>query len=432
MKRLRILLLFFLAFAAHADPIPLDRVVAVVNDDIITLRDLQEQTGIVIAKLKQQGKTLPDENTLRRKVLEQLIFEKLQLQRAKDAGVVISEDMIDKAIESVAQRNKISVDQMFEKLHEEGVDEKAFRQTLKDQLAVQAILEKEVKSKVTVNDVEVDAMLERLGQKGQANRSYKLSHILISTPDDASQDDIKAAIKRGKDLVARIRSGELSFAQAAVQYSDAQDAMDGGDLGWRTQDQLPEIFSEALEKMSKGDISPILRSPNGVHILYLEDIKGAGGKQQMAVQTHARHILIRATTPVEIRDATERLAKVREEILAGKKDFAEMAEKYSEDPGSAAKGGDLGWMNKGDTVPAFEQAMDKLRPGEISQPVVSPFGVHLIQLIDRREVDVSDKLTREKVRQQIIARKSEERYEQWLRELKAKAYIDYRVPLDEL
>jgi len=431
MTFLRALLLFFLIAAAHAESIPLDRVIAVVNDDIITMRELEEQTSIAKARMKHQGTALPDENTLRRKVLDKLIYEKLQVQRAKEAGVVISEDMIDRAIESVASRNNLTVDQVLDKLRDEGVSEKVFRQSLKDQLAVQAILDKEVKSRITVNDVEIDAVLERMGQGGQGNRSYKLSHILISTPDNASQQDIRNAMARGKEVVAKIRSGEMSFDEAALQYSDSQDAMNGGDLGWRTPDQLPAIFSEALEKMSRGELSPVLRSPNGVHILYLEDVKGGDTEQQLVTQTHARHILIRATTPVEIRDATKSLSRIRDEILAGK-DFAEMAERYSEDPGSAAKGGDLGWLNRGDTVPAFEQALDKLAPGELSQPVVSQFGVHLIQLIDRREVDVSDKLRREKVRQQIAARKGEERYGQWLRELKANAYIDYRTPPEEL
>jgi peptidyl-prolyl cis-trans isomerase SurA len=431
MTTLRALLLFVFSSIAYAESIPLDRVLVVVNDDIVTMRELEEQTSITRARLKQQGTPLPDENTLRQKVLEKLIFEKLQIQSARDAGVVISEDMIDQALANVAQRNRLSIDEVLDKLKDEGVSEKVFRQSLKDQLAVQAIIDKEVKGKVTVNDSEVDAMLERLGQSGQQERLYDLSHILIATPDNASQDEIRSAISRGEEVVSKIRSGAMSFADAAVHFSDAQDAIDGGELGWRSPDQLPTIFTEALEAMSKGDISPILRSPNGIHILMLNDVKGAEGEKQIAVQNNARHILIRATTPAEIRTATARIEELREEVTAGE-DFAGLAEKYSEDPGSAAKGGALGWLSNGETVPAFEQAMDSLQPGELSGPIVSPYGVHLIQLIDRREVDVSDKLRREQARTQIANRKSEERYEQWLRELKAKAYIDYRVPPEEL
>jgi peptidyl-prolyl cis-trans isomerase SurA len=431
MTGLRSLILFIVVLAAHAETIPLDRVLAVVNDDIITMRELEEQAAITRSRMNQQGTPIPDENILLQKVLEKLVYEKLQVQSAKDAGVVISEDMINQALNNVAQRNNLSIDQVLDKLKDEGVTEKVFRQNLKDQLAVQAIVDRDVKGRVSVSDSEVDAMLERLGQSGQSNRTYGLSHILITTPDDASQDDIRAAIASAEALVKDIRSGELTFSEAAVRHSDAQDGIDGGALGWKTPDQLPAIFSEALASMAKGDISPVLRSPNGIHILFLQDIKGSGGQQQMVTQTSARHILISATTPVEIRDAQARLAEMRAEILAGK-DFAELALNNSEDPGSAVKGGELGWMNKGETVPAFEQAMDRLEPGELSEPVVSQFGVHLIQLNERREVDVSDKLRREKVRSQIANRKSEERFEQWLRELKAKAYIDYRIPLDEL
>ncbi len=427
----RTLLLLIFVLPGYAQNIPLDRVLAVVNDDIITMQELEEQAGIAKARMKQQGTPLPDENLLRQKVLEKLIFEKLQIQSAKDAGVIISEDMIDQALTSVAQRNNLSIDQILAKLKDEGVNETVFRQSLKDQLAVQAIIDREVKGRISVTDSEVDAMLERMQQAGSGNRSYNLSHILITTPDDASQEDILAAIQRAEELLGRIRSGELSFKEAAVSYSDAQDGIDGGGLGWRTPDQLPAIFTDALKSMQKGDVSPILRSPNGIHILALNEVKGADVDRQMAMQTSARHILISAETPVDIRAAEERLAQMREEILAGG-DFAELALKYSEDPGSAAKGGELGWMNKGETVPAFEQAMDNLEPGELSQPVVSQFGVHLIQVNERREVDVSDKLRREKVRTQIANRKSEERYEQWLRELKAGAYINYRIPLEEL
>ena len=428
---IRVLFILFFVAAAYAESIPLDRVLAVVNDDIITMQELKEQVGVTRARMRQQGTPMPDENLLQQKVLEKLVFEKLQVQSAKEAGVVISEDMIDQALNNVAQRNNLSIDQVLGKLKDEGVNEKVFRQNLKDQLAVQAIIDRDVKGKISVSDSEVDAMLERLGQTGQSDRTYKLSHILISTPDDATQDDIRAAIARAEALLIQIRTGDLSFGEAAVRYSDAQDGIDGGGLGWKTPDQLPAIFTEALGPMEKGDISPILRSPNGIHILFLEDIKGADVDMHMAIQTSARHILIMAKTPVEVRAAQERLVEMRTEILAGK-DFAELALANSEDPGSAAKGGELGWMNKGETVPAFEQTMDRLEPGELSQPVVSQFGVHLIQLNERREIDVSDKLRREKVRTQIANRKSEERYEQWLRELKAKAYIDYRIPLEEL
>ena len=431
MSLLRTLLLFFFILPVQAQNIPLDRVLAVVNDDIITMQELEEQAGIAKAQLKQQGTPVPDDNTLRQKVLEKLVFEKLQVQAAKDAGVIISEEMIDQALGNVAQRNRLTVEQVLAKVRQEGVNETVFRQSLKDQLAVQSIIDREVKGRVSVTEGEVDAMLDRMQQSGNSNRSYNLSHILITTSDDASQDEILAAIAKAEEVAARIRSGELSFEGAAVNYSDAQDGIDGGGLGWRTPDQLPALFTEALETMQKGDVSPILRSPNGVHILKLNDIKGADVETQMASQTSARHILISAETPVDVRAAQERMAQLREDILAGA-DFAELALQNSEDPGSAAKGGELGWLNKGETVPAFEQAMDALEPGELSEPVVSQFGVHLIQVNERREVDVSDKLRRDKVRTQIANRKSEERYEQWLRELKARAYINYRIPLDEL
>jgi len=424
------LCLFLFLAPAQAAPVPLDRILAVVNDDIITLQELEEQSALTKARIRQEGGQLPEERLLRQKVLERMVYERLQVQRAAELGVVVSEEMIDRALQNVAAQNRMTVPEVLASLGDEGVSEELFRQRLKDQIAVQQVIEREIKSRVSVTDAEVDAVLDTIGQSSVGNAAYDLSHILIPIPDSATAADAEATLARASTLVNQIRQGQVGFAEASARYSRAPNALEGGRLGWKTADQLPTLFIEALRGMQPGQLSEPLRSPNGIHIILLHEVRG--GDRQLARQTHARHILIRATTNPDIRAAQAKLQRLREQLLAGELDFAVVAREMSEDPGSAIRGGDLGWIDPGQTVPEFEQVMDSLAPGEISQPLVSPFGVHIIQLIERRDVDVSDAKRREEVRSQIAARKVEEQFDLWLRDLKAKAYIDYRIPLDEL
>jgi peptidyl-prolyl cis-trans isomerase SurA len=313
-------------------------------------------------------------------------------------------------------------------LEQDGISQEEFTESLKNQLLVQRVIERDVKQSISVLDSEVDGVLRNVNSE-QPDRIYNLSNIQLAVSEDATPAELEKVTSRAQQLRQDIIQGKISFIVAAQKYSEAGNAADGGELGWKKADQLPALFADALKDMQEGSISAPLVSPAGIHLLKLNELKGS--KQLLVEQTRARHILLRATTKVDIDHAVSQLQKTRQEILEGA-DFAVIATDISQDPGSAVKGGELGWLSKGETVPAFEQAMDALQVGEISQPVVSQFGVHLIQLQERRKIDVSEQKRRQAVRQEIGKRKVAEKYDQFLKQLKSRAYIDYRVPLDEI
>lgn len=418
----------WLAIALPVQAQMLDRVLVVVNDDIITLGEFEKALTEMRSKLAQAGQAAPSERELREKVIEQMVFEKLLQLHAGDTGINVSEAMLDEATKNLARQNNLSEEQLLRQLKEDDISAEEFRKNLKNQLLIQRVIDRDVKRQISVLDSEVDAILGNLSQ-GQANRSYNISHIQLAINDETSADEIEKVTKRGEDLRRQILAGEISFEDAAIRYSRAGTAEDGGKLGWKTKAQLPALFAEALSNMKVGDISAPLVSPGGIHLLKLNELKGA--QQKLLSQTRARHILLKAKNKVDIQHAQGELSKIRERILGGE-DFAVLATEISQDPGSAIKGGDLGWLNKGDTVPGFEKAMDAMQIGEISQPVVSQFGVHLIQVQERRQQDVSEQNQRDMIREQIGRRKIAEKYEQFLKQLKSKAFIDYRTPIDEI
>lgn len=411
-----------------AQAMMLDRVLVVVNDDIITLGEFEAALNGMRTKLAAVGEQVPPEDILKEKVLEQLVYEKLLQLHAVETGINVTDDMLNQAMESLAEQNKMSVQEVLAQLKMDGISEEEFKENLKKQLLVQRVIERDVKQSISVLDSEVDGVLQNISQD-QPDRIYNISNIQLPVKEDASSAELEKARQRGQELRQRILQGEISFSEAAIRYSQAGNAGDGGELGWKKADQLPEIFTGALKNMNEGDISQPLVSPGGVHLLKLNEIKG--NKRLLVGQARVRHILLRATDKIDIDHAILELQQIRQEILAGE-DFAGIAMDISQDPASAVKGGELGWLNKGDTVPAFEKAMDELQPGEISQPVVSQFGVHLIQLEERRSIDVSEKNRRDAIRQEIGKRKAAEKYDQFLKQLKSGAYIDYRIPLNEI
>ncbi|HEC26407.1 MAG TPA: hypothetical protein ENI67_03260 [Gammaproteobacteria bacterium] len=406
----------------------LDRVLVVVDDDIITLGEFEAALDSMHNKLTATGKKIPPEKILKEKVLEQLVLEKILQLHAKNTGINVTDEMLKQAMERLAKQNNLTVPQILQKLKEDGVSEETFKKDLKRQLLVQRVIERDVKRRVSVLESEIDGILKN-AVKGQPDRLYKLSHILLPLNEEATPAELEKGLERGINLRRRILGGKISFEAAAKKYSGATDSESGGDLGWKTKDQLPALFADALEGMQEGDISEPLVSPSGVHLLRLNQLKGS--KQQLVKQTRARHILFKATNKVDIEHAKSEMLKIRKRILAGE-DFGKLATEVSQDSGSAIKGGELGWLNEGDTVPAFEQALDALQVGEISQPIVSPFGVHLIQLEERRMLDVSEQKRRDAIRQQIGKRKVAEKYDRFLKQLKSGAFIEYRVPVDEL
>ena len=415
--------------AIDAQAMMLDRVLVVVNDDIITYGEFNSALKGMRKKLAAVDEPLPPENILKEKVLEQLVYEKLLQLHAVATGINITEDMLNIAMENLAKQNNLTVPQILDQLKREGLSEDQFRNDLKEQLLVQRVIDRDVKGSIAVLDSEVDGVLRNVS-KAQPDRVYDISNIQLPLSEEPTPAQLEKGSQDANKLRQRIVSGEMSFEAAARSYSLAGNAEDGGALGWKSAEQLPALFADALNDMNEGDISQPLVSPGGIHILKLNKLKGS--KKKLVEQLKARHILLKATSKIDVEHAVSEMNKIREKIVADGEDFAVLAVELSQDTGSAIKGGELGWMSKGETVPAFEKAMNALKPGEISQSVVSQFGVHLIQLQDRREVDMSEQKRRDSIRQQIGKRKVAEKYDQFLKQLKLKAYIDYRTPIDEI
>jgi len=409
------------ASTVAADPI--DRILIVVNDEIITAREVDSRVSAVRARLTAQKVSLPPDDILRRQVMERMVDERLQQQVARQLGFMVNDERLDRAIEQVAEQNHKSPQDLRRESEKEPGGYRAFREELRGQLLVQQLIEREVNNRVNVSETEVENFVAaQAGRDGGVE--YNISHILLGLPESASPEVIARAKQRADGLLSELRKG-ADFGQLAVANSQGQKALEGGGLGWKQAGQLPDLFVNALRTLKPGTVSDVLRSPSGFHILRLNDRRG-GGEAMKVTQTRARHILVKTGELVSPGEARRRIEQLRERILNGA-DFAETARANSEDIGSAANGGDLGWMNPGQTVPEFEKAMDALKPGELSAPVKSPFGVHLIQVQERRERDVSEEREAATARNQLHARKADERYEQWLRQLRDEAFVEYRL-----
>ena len=409
------------AGAEAADPI--DRILIVVNDEIITAREVDTRVAVVRTRLASQKVNLPPDDILRRQVMERMVAERLQQQAARQLGFTVSDERLDQAIRRVAEQNRKSPEDLRRESEKEPGGYRAFREELRGQLLVQQLVEREVNNRVFVSEAEVENFLAaRAGRDGGVE--YNISHILLGLPESASPEVIARARQRAEGLHAELRKG-ADFGQLAVANSQGQNALEGGGLGWKQSGQLPDLFVNALRTLKPGTVSEVLRSPSGFHILRLNDRRG-GAEALRVTQTRVRHILIKTGELVSPSEAQRRIEQLRERIVNGV-DFAETARAHSEDVGSAANGGDLGWMNPGQTVPEFEKAMNALKPGELSAPVKSPFGVHLIQVQERRERDVSQEREAATARNQLHARKADERYEQWLRQLRDEAFVEYRL-----
>lgn len=400
----------------------IDRIVVVVNDDVITESELNQRLRETRKQLELEKISAPPDAALRKQLLERMVLEHLQLQLAAQSGIRISESDVDRAFETVAQRNKLGAEEFRKALAQRGMDVTAYRNTLRDQLTIQQLLEREINNRVSVTDNEVENFLENPQSRADMDVSYQLSHILIGIPEAASPEAIQAARKRAED-VHRQLAGGANFEQTAVSQSQGADALKGGNLGWKKAGELPELFLTALKNMSVDGVSEILRSPNGFHILKLNDKRG-DSQAEAVTQTHVRHILLRPSEILSLEEARHKLLGLRERIENGD-DFAALARAHSDDTGSAANGGDLGWANPGQMVPEFEKAMNALKPNQLSQPVQTPFGLHLIQVLGRRSHDVTQEREFAAARQQIHARKADERYEQWARQLRNEAFVEY-------
>jgi peptidyl-prolyl cis-trans isomerase SurA len=413
--------------AAAAEPraIAVDRILAVVNDEVITSLELRQRVEQAIRQLERQGTQLPPREVLERQLLERLVLERAQLQLARETGLRVDDATLERAIARIAENNRLSAAELRNALERDGIPWERFRTEISTEILLTRLREREVDSRVVVTDAEIDNFLAN-NPEALSGEEFLVAHILLRAPEGAGPEQLNALVARAEEVAAKVRAGE-DFGRLAASYSDAPDAMSGGELGWRGRDRLPALFGDAVGSLQPGGVSPILRSSAGLHILKLIDRRGGAAGSPLALeQTRARHILLRTSEILSDSEAESRLLALRERIVQGGADFADLARANSADL-SSAKGGDLGWISPGDTVPEFERAMAALAPGEVSPPVRSPFGWHLIQVQERRMQDVSDERRRTQARNALRERKANEAFEDWLRQLRDRTYVEYRL-----
>ncbi len=405
-----------------------DHIVAVVNAEPVTNNEVRARMARVLRQIQQSGAAQPPLDLLAAEVMEQLISEKAQMQLAKEGGIAVDELAVDQAAQNIARRNEVSMDEMQRRLAADGISYEQFRQELRRQLTLQRLREREVDARVRVSEPEIDQFLrEQSPQGGElAGIEMNIAQVLVVLPEGASDAQVSAAQARAQGVADKAHAGS-DFAALAREFSDAPGAAaTGGQMGLRPADRYPELFVQAVGSLPVGGVAGPVRSGAGFHVLKLVE-KSRGGLPATVVQSRARHILLRTGPQLSEAAAAERLADYRRRILAGQADFAQLAREHSQD-GSAKQGGDLGWTNPGTFVPEFSEAMDALKPGELSQPLVSRFGVHLIQLQERREQRLSQREQREVARQAVRMKKTEDAYGTWAQEVRGRAYVEYRDP----
>ena len=401
----------------------IDRIIAVVDREVITRSELQNRIKSVLQQLEKQGIALPPQEVLEKQVLERLIGDRLQLQLAAQTGLRVDDAQLDKTIERIAEQNKLSMTEFRLALEKDGLSFRKFREDIRSEIILARLREREVDNRINVTDGEIENFMTSQAARNEAPDEFEIAHILVRAPEEGTPEELQKLRNKAELALKKLQAG-TDFAQISASYSDTPNALEGGQLGWKTATQVPALFLDTLKSMKPGELSPILRSPNGFHILKL--INRRGGSSPLVIQqTHTRHILIKTSEIVSDADAKHRLDDLKERLDNGG-NFDELARQYSED-GTASKGGDLGWVNPGDTVPEFEKVMLQLKVGEVSEPTHSPFGWHIIQVTERRTQDMARDSARLKARQEIKARKSDEAYQDWLRELRDRAYVEYRL-----
>ncbi len=403
--------------------VTLDRVIAVVNDEAITRTELESQKRAVAANMQRQGLQVPNNDTLERQVLERFINEKAELQFARESGIRTEDSAVDAAISQLATDNKMTDAQFRSALQKDGLSVIKFREEVRNDITLKRLREREVEQRVVVTEGEVDAYLTNQKAQGLDKEEYNISHVLVLVPEQSNPAQIAEREGRAKQALADLDNGR-TFGQIAAIYSDSSDAATGGVIGWRNGDRLPTVFAESLKTMTSGQVSKVLKSPNGFHIVRLNDKRG-GVVKTVVDQSKVRHILIRVNEFLSEADAKVKLERLGDRISRGEP-FAEVAKSGSEDA-SNGRGGDLGWLSPGDTVAQFEGAMKALKIGEISQPVRTQFGWHLIEVVERRKHDITDEKSRGSARAALRERKAEESYQDWLRQLRDRAYVELKT-----
>ncbi len=416
------------AAATAVAPQPVDRIVAVVNSEAITASELALRMKVAERQLRAQNIEAPPTDALEKQVLERMIVDRAQLQAARDAGIRVDNAQVDQALGSIAQENRLTVAQLRERVERDGTSFERFREDVREEIIRRRLREREIDSRVQVSDADVDAFLASQPKGAEPAAELQVAQILLAVPEGATAEQIERQRLRGEELIRQIQRGN-DFGRLAAAFSDAPEAMSGGSLGWRPPDRLPQLFVDAVAKLNPGQVAPLLRSPAGFHVVKLVDRRSAGTSAistAPVTQTHARHILIRPNEIVTEDEAMRRLRDIKRRVETGTGDFAELARQYSVD-GSAGRGGDLGWIYPGDTVPEFERAMNALAPGQVSEPVRTPFGIHLIQVLERRTDAASPDRVRQVARQALRERRIEENYQDWLRQLRDRTYVEYKL-----
>jgi peptidyl-prolyl cis-trans isomerase SurA len=410
------------ATASPGAALPRDPVGVVVNGQAITQWDLNEQRRVMLAQLKASNIAPPSNDVLDKQVMERLIVERALLQYAKENGIRVDDTTVERTILRVAEENKLKPDEFRKVLEREGIQYANYREDIRRQVLIQRVREREVDSKINVSDAEVDNYLATVASQAGEDE-YMLSHIYVTVPEQATPDVVQARRQRAEDALAQVKAGK-DFAEIAASYSNAPDAGSGGNLGWRSRARLPSVFADVVRTMKPGEVSGILRSAGGFHIVKLADVRNVN-QPTVVEQTHARHILIKVNETTSEAEAKAKIDRLKDRLAGGAK-FEDLARVNSEDT-SSVRGGDLGWISPGDTVPDFDRAMAKLAVGEISEPVRTPFGWHLIQVVERRKQDVTQDRRREQARAALRQRKSDEAFDDFVRQLRDRTYVEYKT-----
>lgn len=431
MKTQRLFLLLVIILTAPAfgavdggdSAVELDRIVAIVDSDVITHTELDEQMETVQAQLRDRRISAPSTDVLERQVLERMVLERLQLQLAEASGIRVDDDTLNQTLSGIAAQNNLSLAEFRDVLQRDGYDFARFREDMRKEIILRRLQQRHVDNRVTVTEQEIDNFLATQQRQGTGSDEYRLNHLLVSLPEAATPEEIRRTRQKARDLRARLTGGE-DFDQVAIASSDGQQALNGGDLGWRKASELPTLFADLVPQMQIGELSDVIRSPSGFHIIKLVDHRS--GERHVVKQTRVRHILLETSALTTDDMARQRLIELRDRIADGE-DFAELAAEYSDDVATAPEGGSLGWIEQGEMVPEFDRAMEALEAGEISRPVKTAFGWHLIQVVDRRKHDDTEEFTRSKAREVIYQRKIEEERMSWVRRLRDEAYVEYRL-----
>ena len=413
---------FSLTVNSNAAPVDIDRIAAIVDESAIMQSELDARMDSV---KRQMGGQMPPDSLLRPQVLERLILENIQLQMAERGGVQVTDQQLTDTVKRIAQQNGMTLEQFSAALKKDGLSYKEAVEQIRTEMIISRVQKFQVNNRVQISQQDIDYFQASKAGQMATEAEYRLSHILISIPSQASPAEIKKARKKADAIIAEIKAGK-DFQQQAIETSNGRNALKGGDLGWRKQAQLPSLFADAVIDLEPGQVSDPIKSASGFHIIQIADKRG--GSTMMVLQTKVSHILV---MPNEIRSDKDSRARIRQvyKKLDNGADFEALAKEYSDDPGSAAKGGDLGWVNPGDMVPAFDRIMNEIEPGVLSQPFKSKFGWHILKVEERKETDLGEQVQRNQIYQMLQARQFEEELPIWLRKIRSEAYVDIKEEL---